>query len=66
MAKEVGLSPATVHRIWQKYGLQPHRVEHFKFSADPEFETKLAGIVGLYLGSRSAEIAKPAFSNAAM
>jgi transposase len=25
-AKEVGLSPATVHRIWQKYGLQPHRV----------------------------------------
>jgi hypothetical protein len=21
-----------VHRIWQKYGLQPHRVETFKFS----------------------------------
>ena len=27
LAKEVGLSPATVHRIWQKYGLPPHRVE---------------------------------------
>jgi transposase len=49
LAKEVGLSPATVHRIWQKYGLQPHRVEHFKFSADPAFDKKLAGIVGLYL-----------------
>lgn len=49
LAKEVGLSAATVHRIWQKYGLQPHRLEHFKFSTDPEFETKLAEIVGLYL-----------------
>jgi transposase len=49
LAKEVGLSAATVHRIWQKYGLQPHRLEHFKFSTDPEFETKLADIVGLYL-----------------
>ena len=39
LAKEVGLSSATVHRIWQKYGLQPHRVEHFKFSTDPQFET---------------------------
>ena len=50
LAKEVGLSSATVHRIWQKYGLQPHRVETFKFSRDPEFEAKLADIAGLYLG----------------
>jgi transposase len=49
LAKEVGLSSATVHRIWQKYGLQPHRVERFKFSRDPQFEQKLADIVGLYL-----------------
>jgi transposase len=49
LAKEVRLSPATVHRIWQKYGLQPHRVETFKFSTDPEFDAKLADIVGLYL-----------------
>jgi transposase len=49
LAKEVGLSSATVHRIWQKYGLQPHRLEHFKFSTDPLFETKLTDIVGLYL-----------------
>ena len=49
LAKEVGLSPATVHRIWKKYGLQPHRVETFKFSTDPDFDAKLADIIGLYL-----------------
>ena len=49
LAKEVGLSAATVHRIWQKYGLQPHRVDTFKFSQDPEFDSKLADVVGLYL-----------------
>ena len=49
LAEEVGLSPATVHRIWRKYDLQPHRTTTFKFSEDPEFEHKLADIVGLYL-----------------
>jgi transposase len=49
LAKEVGLSHVTVHRIWRKYGLQPHRVEHFKFSTDPQFDRKLADVVGLYL-----------------
>jgi hypothetical protein len=49
LAKEVGLSAATVHRIWRKYGLQPHRAETFKFSRDPRCEHKLAGIVGLHL-----------------
>lgn len=49
LAKEMGLSSATVHRIWQKHGLQPHRVTTFKFSTDPDFATKLADIVGLYL-----------------
>jgi hypothetical protein len=49
LAKAVGLSSATVHRIWQKYGLQPHRVGSFKFSQDPQFDRKLADIVGLYL-----------------
>jgi transposase len=49
LAKGVGLSSATVHRIWQKYGLQPHRGETFKFSRDPEFDAQLAEIVGLYL-----------------
>jgi transposase len=49
MARRVGVSPATLHRIWQAYGLQPHRVESFKFSTDPEFVSKVRDIVGLYL-----------------
>jgi len=49
LAKELGLGHSTVHAIWRKYGLQPHRVEHFKFSTDPEFDSKLADIAGLYL-----------------
>lgn len=49
LAKEVGLSPSTVHRIWQTYDLQPHRTTSFKFSRDPEFERKLTDVVGLYL-----------------
>jgi len=48
LAKQVGFSHATVHRIWQKHDLQPHR-ETFEFSRDPAFETKLADVVGLYL-----------------
>jgi len=49
LAKQMGVSFMTVHRIWRKYGLQPHRVETFKFSTDPQFDRKLADIVGLYL-----------------
>lgn len=49
MARDQGLSPATVQRIWQKHHLQPHRVETFKFSTDPQFVAKVRDIVGLYL-----------------
>jgi transposase len=49
MARAHGLSPATVQRIWQAHGLQPHRTESFKLSRDPDFVTKLRDVVGLYL-----------------
>jgi transposase len=49
MAVAVGLSAATVRRIWRKHGLKPHRVETFKVSTDPHFAEKLENIVGLYL-----------------
>lgn len=49
LAQVVGLSATTVHRIWRKYELQPHRTTTFKFSADPAFEQKLTDVVGLYL-----------------
>src|SRR6476659_1348884 len=49
MAKAAGLSLRTVQRIWASHKLQPHRIRTFKRSRDPEFVTKLADIVGLYL-----------------
>jgi transposase len=49
MAKAVGHSPSTVHRIWRAFGLQPHRSETFKLSSDPLFVEKVRDIVGLYL-----------------
>jgi transposase len=49
LARRHGVSPATVHRIWQAHNLQPHRVETFKLSRDPEFVSKLRDIVGLYM-----------------
>jgi transposase len=38
-----------VHRVWQRFDIQPHRVEKFKLSQDPKFEEKVRDIVGLYL-----------------
>jgi putative transposase len=49
IAKESKLSRPTVHRIWQAFGLQPHRQHHFKLSTDPFFVEKVRDIVGLYL-----------------
>jgi transposase len=49
MAKAQGVSHATVQRIWNAHGLQPHRVETFKLSRDPRFVEKLTDVVGVYL-----------------
>ncbi len=49
MAKQQNVSPATIQRIWDAHGLQPHRVDTFKLSKDPEFVDKLTDIVGLYM-----------------
>jgi len=49
MAASQKVSPATVLRIWKKHKLQPHRVESFKFSNDPDFTPKVRDIVGLYM-----------------
>jgi transposase len=49
MAKEVGLSPATVQKIWAANDLKPHLTQTFKFSNDPNFEAKFWDVIGLYL-----------------
>ena len=44
-----GLSHMTIRRIWNAFGLEPHRTETFKLSTDPQFVEKVRDIVGLYL-----------------
>ena len=49
LAREVGLPPSTVQRIWQEHRLKPHRTRTFKYSHDPQLVAKVVDIVGLYL-----------------
>lgn len=49
LAREIGTSHQTIQRVWRANGLKPHRTRSFKLSNDPDFETKLIDVVGLYL-----------------
>src|SRR6476661_6247067 len=49
LGAELGISFASVARIWRKWKLQPWRTETFKFSTDPELDAKIRDLVGLYL-----------------
>ena len=49
LAAKLGVSRMMVQRVWQRYDIQPHRVERFKISNDPQFEDRVRDIVGLYL-----------------
>ena len=49
LAKALGISHMMVARIWAKHGLKPHRLERYMASDDPDFETKAADVLGLYL-----------------
>jgi transposase len=49
LGRELGLSNVTIAKVWKKWGLQPWRVETFKFSTDPELEAKVRDVVALYL-----------------
>ncbi|MGH9625969.1 MAG: IS630 family transposase [Bryobacteraceae bacterium] len=56
MAKEFGVSPASVQRIWSAHNLKPHGGETFKFSNDPQFIEKLEDVVGLYINPPDSAI----------
>lgn len=49
LAKELGVSQATVSRVWRKFGLQRHHSRRYVARDEPEFEEKAADIIGLYL-----------------
>jgi transposase len=49
LAKRVGMSPSSVGRIWQAFGLKPWLTDTFKLSEDPQFVDKVRDVVGLYM-----------------
>ena len=49
LGAQLGISHMMVARVWRKHALRPHRLEGYMASNDPEFESKAAEIIGLYL-----------------
>jgi transposase len=49
LAKKLGVSHMMVARVWARAGLRPHRVDRYMASNDPDFESKAADILGLYV-----------------
>ncbi len=49
LSRELGVSKSTVQRILAQARLQPHRLDRYTASNDPEFEAKAADIIGLYV-----------------
>ena len=49
LGRKLGVQHTIVARAWHHAGLQPHRLERYMRSTDPEFETKAADVIGLYL-----------------
>src|SRR3989442_9792154 len=49
LARQLGINHMMVARVWARARLKPHRLERYMRSNDPDFETKAADIIGLYL-----------------
>jgi transposase len=49
LGKHLSVPHTLVARVWQRAGLQPHRLERYVRSTDPAFEQKAADVIGLYL-----------------
>src|SRR5437016_118061 len=49
LRRKLGVQHTIVARAWRDAGLQPHRLERYMRSTDPDFETKAADVIGLYL-----------------
>src|SRR5664279_5627983 len=49
LAEVMGINHMLVARAWARAGVKPHRMKRYMTSDDPEFETKAADVIGLYL-----------------
>jgi transposase len=49
LGRQLGVQHTIIARAWRNAALQPHRLERYMRSTDPDFETKAADVIGLYL-----------------
>src|ERR1700728_3321652 len=49
LGSQLKVSHMMVARVWSKHGLKPQRLDRYMATNDPDFETKAADIIGLYL-----------------
>ncbi len=49
LARKLGVNHMQVARAWANAGLQPHRMQRYVSSSDPDFETKALDVIGLYV-----------------
>lgn len=49
LGRQLQVPHMTIARAWRAAGLQPHRLERYMRSTDPDFESKAADVIGLYL-----------------
>jgi len=67
LGKQLGISFATVARIWRKWGIQPQHVETFTFAPDLTRQAQARDLSGLYLNlsQRAAALHRPVPDSAA-
>ncbi|HZS22636.1 MAG TPA: helix-turn-helix domain-containing protein [Pseudonocardiaceae bacterium] len=63
LAQHLGISFATVSRIWRKWGIQPENVETFTLASDLQRQAQVRDISGLYLNlsQRAAALHPPGY-----
>jgi transposase len=49
LAKQVGVNHMLVARTWKRANLKPHRIKRYMASNDPDFESKAADVIALYV-----------------
>lgn len=49
LAAEMDISFASVARVWRRWGIDPRRIEAFRFATDPPLEPTIRDVVGMYL-----------------
>src|SRR5919206_2497362 len=61
LGQHLGISFATVSRIWRKWGIQPEHVETFTLASDLQRQAQIRDISGLYLNlsQRAAALHPP-------